>query len=35
MRSCGGVKGCVREVGGRRHEGLCEGRLGRKKTKAA
>jgi hypothetical protein len=35
VRSCGGVRGCVREAGGRRREGLCEGRLGRKKTEAA
>jgi hypothetical protein len=25
---CGGVRGCVREVGSRRREELCEGRLG-------
>jgi hypothetical protein len=25
---CGGVRGCVREAGNRRHEELCEGRLG-------
>jgi hypothetical protein len=33
VRSCGGVRGCVREAGGRRHEGLCEGGWAEKKKK--
>jgi hypothetical protein len=31
VKGCGGMRGCVREAGGRQCEGLCEG--GREKKK--